>query len=101
MTENIILNLIEPHKVINLRQQHIRAVNGCTVYPIHKLIYVRLLTDRLAFKVYQSLACVSPYPVISPPYQCIYLCFCMSNTKLPDFPKATSALVNNGNTDRA
>jgi ribosomal protein S20 len=25
----------------------------------------------------------------------------MRNTKLPDFPKATSALVNNGNADRA
>ena len=59
------------------------------------------MTDRLAFKVYQPLACVSPYPVISLPYQCIYLCFCMSNTKLPDFPKATSALVNNSNADRA
>ena len=78
-----------------------RAVDGGTVYPVNKLVDIRLLTDRLALKIYQPLTCVSTDPIISLPYQSIYLCFCMGNTKLPDLPIATFTLVNNGNADRA
>jgi len=57
------------------------------------------LADELAVKVYQTLTCVSLYPIICLPYQHIYLCLCIGDTKLPDFPETAFALVNNGNAD--